>query len=60
MTNDELQELGLPDIFLAIGAGTAPIDIQASCLPTGEFVAMQPDLARKFPPQAETDRKSVV
>jgi len=52
MTETELRELGLPDVFLAIAAGTAPIEVSASCLPIGEFLAMQPDLSRRFPPAA--------
>lgn len=52
MTKDELQELGLPDIFLTVGDGTAPPLVRASLWPTREFLRVLPDLAKRFPPAA--------
>ena len=53
MTNAELQELGLPDIFLAIGDGTAPPNVRSSLWPTSGFLQKLPALAQAFPPAAD-------
>lgn len=53
MTKDEQQELGLPDIFLAIDDGTAPRTVRSSLWPTKSFVQNRENLAQVLPGVAD-------